>query len=41
MRRILLSVILLITTSIPEGALAQPAISSEIAPTGEVACCNE
>lgn len=36
MRRILLSAILLIATSIPGVALAQPAISSEIAPLGKL-----
>ena len=41
MRRILLLAIVLIAISIPGGVLAQPAIRSEIAPTGKVACCNE
>jgi polar amino acid transport system substrate-binding protein len=36
MRRILLLGILLIATSIPEGAFGQTAISSEIAPTGKL-----
>jgi polar amino acid transport system substrate-binding protein len=36
MRRILLLAILLIATSMPGGALAQAAISSEIAPTGKL-----
>jgi polar amino acid transport system substrate-binding protein len=36
MQRILLLAILLIATSIPEGALGQSAISTEIAPTGKL-----
>lgn len=36
MRRILLSAILLIATSMPGGALGQPAISAEIAPLGKL-----
>ena len=36
MRRILLSAIVLIATSIPAGAWGQPAISSEIAPLGKL-----
>ena len=36
MPRILLTVILLIATSMPGGALGQPAISSEIAPLGKL-----
>jgi polar amino acid transport system substrate-binding protein len=36
MRRILLLGILLLTSSIPGGALGQPAITSEIAPTGKL-----
>jgi polar amino acid transport system substrate-binding protein len=36
MRRILLSAIILIAASIPGGALAQPAISSDIAPLGKL-----
>ena len=36
MRRILLLASLLIATSVPGGALGQPAISSEIAPLGKL-----
>jgi len=36
MRRIVLSAILLIATSIPEGAFGQPSIITEIAPTGKL-----
>jgi polar amino acid transport system substrate-binding protein len=36
MRRILLLAILLIATSMPQGALGQPAISAEIAPLGKL-----